>query len=66
MNHSGALASPLGRMCQSSMTEEERLNMRARYWRTDGVLVVFKHELTDDFDRQWAENLAKNLFDKGT
>lgn len=65
MSRSGPLASRLGRAVQSPMSEEERREMRARYWRQDGVLVVFRHELTDDFDRQWAENLAQHLFDKG-
>lgn len=62
---SGTMESSLGKMAQSALNEEERLALRRKYWERDGVLVLYRDEMTDDFDRQWAANLAAKLFKTG-
>lgn len=62
---SGTMASSLGKMAQSELNDEERLALRRKYWERDGVLVLYRDEMIDDFDRQWAANLAAKLFQTG-
>ena len=65
MRGSGSLASGLGKMTTSTLNDEERLALRRKHWENDGVLVVYRDEMLDDFDRQWAANLAAKLFKTG-
>lgn len=59
------MASSLGKMAQSELNDEERLALRRKHWERDGVLVLYRDEMIDDFDRQWAANLAEKLFKTG-
>ena len=52
-------------MAQSELNDEERLALRRKHWERDGVLVLYRDEMIDDFDRQWAANLAAKLFKTG-
>ena len=64
-DRSGSLASPLGKVVRSAMNDEEQLSMRRKYWDAAGVLVLMPDDLADDFDKQWAKNMAKRVFGKG-
>lgn len=62
--NSGSMSCPLGRVTQTASNEEDRLAMRAKYWEKSGVLVITPDDLLDDFDKQWAANMAQRIFGK--
>lgn len=55
----------LGKAVPSTPNEDERTATRRKYWETGKVLVITPEDLTDDFDRQWAANLAAKIFKTG-